>query len=171
MDRFRRRSGGVAALKKTVSPDGFSYFAAAAIIAPKTYSVLLPRISRALALWSSPEEGISSVLAAGARKSTIDACTVRTTHFLVRRVGVVTVGVMQDRKLNRRIARFIGRRRDLHPILTRRESCPQFGWPLGGVMSVFAGWVLCAAAACTEPAVRTTLAATINVASFVGANP
>jgi hypothetical protein len=32
MDRFRRRSGGAAALKKTVSPDGFSYFAAAAII-------------------------------------------------------------------------------------------------------------------------------------------
>jgi hypothetical protein len=32
MDRFRRRSGKAAALKKTVSPDGFSYFAAAAII-------------------------------------------------------------------------------------------------------------------------------------------
>jgi hypothetical protein len=49
------------------------------VFAPMTYSVLSPRMSRALAFLLSSEVGISSVLTAGARRSTIDAWTVRTT--------------------------------------------------------------------------------------------
>jgi hypothetical protein len=60
-------------------PRFIDYSPPGADVEPKTYLVLLPRISKAPALLLSVEAGISSVLAAGARRSTIDACTVRTT--------------------------------------------------------------------------------------------
>ena len=127
--------GKVAAAKpsNTSPPDKFIDYSPEVILAPNTYSVLLPRISKALVLLLRSEVGISSVFAAGARRSTVDACTVRTNHFVVRWVEVVTVGVVKDRKLNRRIAGSIGSRRDLHPnISPARELCCQFESPSGG---------------------------------------
>src|SRR5262245_3221794 len=75
-EQMERRGG--TAISKTAPPHPFRDYSPEAVLAPKTYSVPLPRISRALAWLLSPEVGISSVLAAGARRSTTDAFTVRT---------------------------------------------------------------------------------------------